>query len=142
MNAFAGCNKNHFPVLASPMLPTLCLSPGGEDNPAWSAGPVQTQLWAKHGLGAETSLMKGSGSSCLTELSAAVSCSPLSFILPKTSQAFCSLTLLHTDVQTFIKECLPGLPSSNMNNQISLKRRCSETWKRPERKRRKLWFGA
>lgn len=142
MNAFASCKKNHLLTLASPLLPILCFSPGGQDTPAWAADPAETQLWAKHVPGAETSLMKGFGSRCSTKLSAAVSYSLLSLILPRTSQAFCSLTLLHTDVQSCIKRSLPGPSGSDMNSQISLKHRCSRTWRRSEQKRGKLWSGA
>lgn len=142
MNAFTSCNKNHLPILVSPTLPKLCFSPSREDTPAQAADPAQTQLWAKHVPGAESSPMKGFGSSCSTKLSAAVSCSLLSLILPKISQAFCLLILLHTDVRSFIKQSLPGPPGSDMNNQILFKCRCLETWRRSEWKRGKLWFGA
>lgn len=138
MNAFEGCNKNHLPGLASCPFLKLCLAPGGEDTPA----PLQTQLRAKHKPGAEGSAMKAFGSGCSTKPSPAVSRSLFSLTLPRTSQAFCSLTLLRTDVQSFIRASLPELPGSGLDNQTSFKHRCSETWKRLERERGKLRFGA
>lgn len=92
--------------------------------------------------GAEGSAKKGFGSSCSTEPSPAVSRSPLSLTLPRTSQAFCSLTLLCTDVQSFIRAPLPELPGPALDNQISFKHRCSKTWERSKRERGKLRFGA
>lgn len=117
MNAFEGCNKNHLPGLASCPFLKLCFAPGGEDTPV----PLQTQLRAKHKPGAEGSAMKAFGAGCSTKPSPAVSRSLFSLTLPRTSQAFCSLTLLHTDVQSFIRASLPELPGSGLDNQTSFK---------------------
>lgn len=140
MNASAGCKKNHLPTLASPLLPTLCFSPGGEDT-LHELKTLQRPSYGQNTCQVFSSPMRSFGSRCSSKLCAAVSYSLLSLILPRTSQAFCSLTLLYTDVQNCIRQSLPEPPGSNMNSQISLKHRCSETWRRSEQKRGKLRFG-